>query len=102
MDNAASTSLMAQSALLYLDGKAGRVYCNILYGVQMNNHPGWTKSGRCIHCGTEDAAVACTLEKEAEHPKDCEWWSDWHACSCGAFDRIFTDADSGDDNSGHG
>lgn len=81
---------------------AGRLHCNLLYGEQMNNHPGWTREGKCISCGTEDAAVVCTLEKEAEaeHPKDCAWWSDWHACSCGAFSRAMADADPGDDNSG--
>lgn len=21
-----------------------------------------------------------------EHPKDCPWWYDWHACSCGMYD----------------
>jgi hypothetical protein len=66
----------------------------------MNNHPGWTRSGKCISCGTEDAAATCNLEKETEHPKDCEWWADWHACSCGAFNRIAPEDNSGDDNSG--
>jgi len=33
-----------------------------------------------------DAQVA--LEQEAEnHTDDCNWWQDWHACNCGAFDR---------------
>ena len=28
------------------------------------------------------------LEEEAkDHTDDCSWWQDWHACSCGAFDK---------------
>jgi hypothetical protein len=32
--------------------------------------------------------VQAALEQEAEnHPDDCEWWGDWQACSCGAFNK---------------
>lgn len=26
--------------------------------------------------------------KRIEHPADCPWHRDWHACSCGLFDTV--------------
>lgn len=35
-----------------------------------------------IHRGT----VGYKQNLQEEHPLDCPWWKDYHACSCGAFD----------------
>jgi hypothetical protein len=34
-----------------------------------------------IHC-----SVGCQMKKYEEHPPECPWHRDWHACNCGAFD----------------
>ena len=34
-----------------------------------------------IHC-----SVGCENKKYEEHPPECPWHRDWHACNCGAFD----------------
>lgn len=27
----------------------------------------------------------------SEHHPDCGWWSDWHTCTCGAYDEVVCD-----------
>jgi len=50
----------------------------------------------CLECGKEFqtytdswmryCSVGCQMKKYEEHPPDCPWHRDWHACNCGAFD----------------
>ena len=32
--------------------------------------------------------------RKQEHPSECKWHKDWHACDCGAFDDEIDDKQS--------
>lgn len=33
----------------------------------------------------QEDLVEYLSEEAACHTDDCNWWTDWHACNCGAF-----------------
>ena len=46
----------------------------------MNNHAGWSKTGRCVYCGTFDPSTNCnTIGGRLENPITAKQFSDFVA-----------------------